>query len=72
LGQTAILLRRAALQAAVGIDPTIGGPTWVAIQAGPFLADGSHIALRAYKRVGNGVLQPVPAQDAVPTGCRRW
>ena len=27
------------LQAAVGIDPTTGGPAWVAAQVGPFLAE---------------------------------
>jgi hypothetical protein len=28
----------------VGIDPTIGGSTWVAIQVGPFLAERSHVS----------------------------
>src|SRR5260370_35600528 len=38
---TAILLRRQPETAAVGNDPTIGGPTRVATRAGPFLAERS-------------------------------
>jgi hypothetical protein len=30
------------LVAAMGYDPTIGGPAWAATQAGPFLAERHH------------------------------
>jgi len=40
---TAILLRKTALKASVGNDPTIGcGPAWVATWAGPFLTERPH------------------------------
>jgi hypothetical protein len=36
-----ILLRSTARKAVMGYDPTIGGPAWVATQAGPFLSGTS-------------------------------
>src|ERR1700738_2590071 len=46
----AILLRQAAQKAAVGHDPPIGGPAWVAAQAGPLLTKHrQNTASRSYK-----------------------
>jgi hypothetical protein len=39
---TAILLRKPALEATVGNDPTIGGPARVRTWAGPFLSERVH------------------------------
>jgi len=55
----AILLRTAVLYAAMGYDPTTGGPARRAIRAGPFLTERIHYTgPRSYKD-GLSVAKPI-------------